>query len=255
MKNILLATTALLALSAAAPATAADLAARPYTKAPVYSAPAVVYNWTGFYIGGHIGGAWRDNNTFGNNNGFGNNNNSARFIAGIQGGADYQFAQSWVLGIEANYSFKVSNNNNNNGFVFVDPNGAGLMTINSNNRGLGSVTGRLGWTWGPGLLYVKGGYGFRDNNSNVGVTVAGLPVAFTYNRRQDGYTVGGGLEYMFTQNWSGKLEYQYFNFGNSRFVTGPAALVALGSFRGDEHTFKAGLNYRFNLGGPVVARY
>ena len=257
MKNILLATTALLALSVAAPATAADLAARPYSKAPVYTAPAVVYNWTGFYIGGHVGGAWRDNNTFGNNNNFfgNNNNNSARFIAGIQGGADYQFAQSWVLGVEANYSFKVSNNNNNNGYVFVDPNGAGLMTINSNNRGLGSVTGRLGWTWGPGLLYVKGGYGFRENNSNVGVTVAGLPVAFTYNRRQDGYTVGGGLEYMFTQNWSGKLEYQYFNFGDSQFVTGPAALVALGSFRSDEHTFKAGLNYRFNMGGPVVAKY
>ena len=60
---------------------------------------------------------------------------------------------------------------------------------------------------------------------------------------------------MFTQNWSGKLEYQYFNFGNSQFIAGPAALVALGSFRNDEHTFKAGLNYRFNWGGPVVAKY
>ena len=54
---------------------------------------------------------------------------------------------------------------------------------------------------------------------------------------------------------TGKLEYQYFNFGNSQFVAGPPALVGLGSFRSDEHTFKAGLNYRFNLGGPVVARY
>ena len=259
MKKILLATTALLAIGAAAPAFAADLAARPYNKAPAYSAPAVIYNWTGFYIGGHVGGAWRDNNFFGNNNNvFGNNNNnnnSARFIAGIQGGADYQFAQSWVMGVEANYSFKISNNNNNNGFAFVDPAGAGLMTSNSNNRGLGSVTARLGWTWGPGLLYVKGGYGFRENGSNVAVTVGGVPVAFTYNRRQDGYTIGGGLEYMFTQNWSGKLEYQYFNFGNSQFTTGPVALVGLGSWRSDEHTFKAGLNYRFNMGGPVVARY
>ncbi len=246
MKRLLLGTTAILAVSAAAPAFAADLAARPYTKAPAYSAPAVIYNWTGFYIGGHIGGDWRGNNAFGNNNG--------QFIAGVQGGADYQFAQSWVMGVEANYSFKI-NSNNNNGFVFADPGGAGRVTNNTNNRGLGSVTGRLGWTWGPGLLYVKGGYGFRDNGSNIGVTVAGLPVAFTYNRRQDGYTVGGGLEYMFTQNWSGKLEYQYFNFGNSQFVAGPPALVGLGSFRSDEHTFKAGLNYRFNLGGPVVARY
>ena len=248
MKRLLLGTTALLAFSATAPAFAADLAARPYTKAPAYSAPAMIYNWTGFYIGGHIGGDWRGNNAFGNNS-------NGQFIAGVQGGADYQFAQSWVIGVEANYSFKV-NDNNNTGFAFVGPGGAaGLVTNNASNRGLGSVTARLGWTWGPGLLYVKGGYGFRDNGSNIGVTIAGLPVAFTYNRRQDGYTIGGGLEYMFTQNWSGKLEYQYFNFGNSQFVAGPPALVALGSFRSDEHTFKAGLNYRFNWGGPVVAKY
>ena len=206
----------------------------------------MIYNWTGFYIGGHIGGDWRGSNVFGNNNG--------QFIAGVQGGADYQFAQSYVIGIEANYSFK-PNTNNGGGFVFVDPAGAGLLTNNSASRGLGSVTGRVGWTWGPGLLYVKGGYGFRDNGSNIGVTVAGAPVPFVYNRRQDGYTVGAGLEYMFTQNWSGKLEYQYFNFGNSQFTAGPAALVALGSFRSDEHTFKAGINYRFNWGGPVVAKY
>ena len=248
MKRLLLGTAALLAFSAMAPAFAADLAARPYTKAPAYTAPAMIYNWTGFYIGGHIGGDWRGSNAFGNNN-------NGQFIAGVQGGADYQFAQSWVMGVEANYSFKV-NDNNNTGFAFVGPGGAaGLVTNNSSNRGLGSVTARLGWTWGPGLLYVKGGYGFRDNGSNIGVTVAGLPVAFTYNRRQDGYTIGGGLEYMFTQNWSGKLEYQYFNFGNSQFVAGPPALVALGSYRSDEHTFKAGLNYRFNWGGPVVAKY
>ena len=246
MKKMLLGTTALLALGATAPAFAADLAARPYTKAPAYTAPAVVYNWTGFYIGGHVGGDWRNNNVFGNNNG--------RFIAGVQGGADYQFAQSWVVGVEANYSFKVDNNNNN-GFAFVAPGGAGLVTNNSNNRGLGSVTARAGWTWGPGLLYVKGGYGFRDKGNNLAVTVAGAPVPFIYNRRQDGYTVGGGLEYLFTQNWSGKLEYQYFNFGRSQFVVGPVALVGLGSFRSDEHTLKAGINYRFNLGGPVVAKY
>jgi outer membrane immunogenic protein len=244
MKKIFLGTVGLIALGAA-PAVAADLAARPYTKAAPYM-PAQMYNWTGFYIGGHVGADWRDNSVFGNNN--------ASFIAGVQGGADYQFSQNWVMGIEANYSFKPSNNSN--GFAFVAPGGAGLVTNNATDRGIGSVTGRLGYTWGPGLLYVKGGYGFRDNGNNIAVTVAGAPVAFALNRSQGGYTVGAGLEYMFTQNWSGKLEYQYFNFGNSQFVTGPAALVALGSYRSDENTFKAGINYRFNMGkGPVAANY
>src|ERR1700751_129360 len=63
MKKFLLATVALVALGATVPALAADLAARPvYTKAPAYAAP--IYNWTGFYIGGHIGGALHRDNKF-----------------------------------------------------------------------------------------------------------------------------------------------------------------------------------------------
>jgi len=118
----------------------------------------------------HIGGDWRNNTVLGNNN--------SQFIAGVQGGADYQFAQSWVIGVEANYSFKPSTGNNG-GFAFATTGGAGLVTNNSADRGLGSVTGRLGWTWGPGLLYVRGGYGFRDNSNNIAVAVAGAPVPFT----------------------------------------------------------------------------
>ena len=52
---------------------------------------------------------------------------------------------------------------------------------------------------------------------------------------------------MFAPSWSAKVEYQYYDFGSSRFIA-PAALVPFGSFRNDEHTLKAGLNYRFNWG-------
>src|SRR2546421_1533280 len=61
MKGFLLGAGAFLAF--AAPALAADMPARPYTKAPAYTAPQVVYNWTGFYIGGHVGGAFAGNNS------------------------------------------------------------------------------------------------------------------------------------------------------------------------------------------------
>ena len=83
MKKFLLATVALVALGATVPALAADLGARTYTKAPAYAAP--IYNWTGFYIGGHIGGAFNGDNNFG---GLGNGNNDGRFLGGVQGGAD-----------------------------------------------------------------------------------------------------------------------------------------------------------------------
>jgi outer membrane immunogenic protein len=237
MKKFLLGTVALVALGATVPALAADLGARPaYTKAPVYAAP--IYNWTGFYIGGHVGGAFAGDNSLSGNDG--------RFLGGVQGGFDYQFAPSWVLGIEAQYSWLSSNNN---GRLFP-----GGVLVTSNNDQLGSVTGRLGYTWGPALLYAKGGYAWKDGN-NVNVTTNGAAVGFTTNgNHRDGYTVGGGLEYMFAPSWSAKVEYQYYNFGSTTFTGGPAVIVGT-NFRDDEHTIKAGLNYRFNWGGPVVAKY
>src|SRR6202158_3027234 len=171
MKKFLLGTVAFVALGATVPALAADLAARPaYTKAPAYMAP--IYNWTGFYIGGHICGAFEGHSGFIGTN---NNSNNGRFLGGVQGGADYQFAPNWVLGIEGEFSWLGSNNN---GIAFP---GTGFVYTN-NLRGLGSVTGRLGYTWGPALLYVKGGYAFADRNDSL--TFNATPVAFALNSRQ-----------------------------------------------------------------------
>src|SRR4030081_1156743 len=236
MKRLLLGAAALITF--AAPAVAADMPTRTYTKAPAYTAPEVVYNWTGFYIGGHVGGAFAGNNSLEGNGG--------RFLGGVQGGFDYQFAPNWVTGIEAEYSWM---NRNNTGVTFP----GGVVVTDRQNQ-LGSVTGRLRYTRGPGLLYAKGGSAFRDNN-NVGVTVAGAPAPFaTTGNHQDGWTVGTGLEYMFAPSWSAKAEYQYYNFGSSTFTAGPAAIVGT-RFKDDEHTVQAGINYRFVWGGPVAAHY
>jgi outer membrane immunogenic protein len=238
MKKILIGAAALTAL--AGQAFAADMPARPYAKAPAYTAPAVVYNWTGFYIGGHVGGAFAGDNTL--------VSNDARFMGGVQAGFDYQFAPNWVLGAEAQYSWLGTNNNN--GVLFP----GGTLVTATNADQIGSVTGRLGYTWGPALLYAKGGYAWRDGN-NIAASVAGVPAAFTTSgNRKDGYTVGGGLEYMFAPNWSAKAEYQYYNFGNTTFTTAPADVAGV-RFRNDEHTVKVGVNYRFGWGGPVAAKY
>jgi outer membrane immunogenic protein len=207
MKKILLATVALVAVGATVPALAADLAARPYTKAPAY-VPAPIYNW-------------------------------------IQGGADYEFSNNVVLGVQAEYSWLTDNNN---GVMF--PLGT-VATSNSNE--LGSVTGRVGYSFGAALLYAKGGYAFKDGD-HINVTSGGVSVPFTTDGgHRDGYTVGAGLEYMFAPNWSATIEYQYYNFGSGTFTSGPADIVGA-RFTDDDHTVKAGINYRFNWGGPV-ARY
>jgi outer membrane immunogenic protein len=236
MKKLLLGAVALMAVASSA--MAADMPARTYTKAPVYTPPQAIYNWTGFYIGGHLGGAFAGNNSLTGSDG--------RFLGGVQGGFDYQFATNWVIGAEAQYSWLTGSNT---GVLFP---GGSLVT--SKNDQLGSVTGRFGYTWGPALLYAKGGYAWRDN-PNIGVSAAGTPVAFTTDgAHQNGWTVGAGLEYMFAPNWSAKAEYQYYNFGNTTFTSGPAD-VAGTRFRDDDHTVKVGVNYRFGWGGPVQSRY
>jgi outer membrane immunogenic protein len=130
MKKIALGIAALAVM--AAPAFAADMQPRPYTKAPAYTAPQVVYNWTGFYIGGHVGGAFAGSNSL--------QGSDARFMGGVQGGFDYQFAPNWVMGIEAQYSWLPTNNNN--GVLFP---GGTLVTSNNDHLGSGAALrqGRL----------------------------------------------------------------------------------------------------------------
>ncbi len=222
-------------------ATAADLPAR----APVYVPPAPIYNWSGFYIGGHVGAAFGGNDSF-STDAFGitSGNRDAAFMGGGQVGADYQFASNWVIGIEGQIS-GISNGDR----TFSD----GFGTLTDRTEWLASVTGRLGYSWGPGLIYAKGGVGFRDNG---GLTMTSVfDPAFIVDRSDTGYTVGGGLEYMFSPNWSGKVEYQYFNFDSTNITT-LGFLTGTGlSYRDDFHTVKVGLNYRFNWGTPVQARY
>ena len=240
MKKAQISILALAAIAGTVPVLAADLPVRTYTKAPALAAPPI-YNWTGFYVGGHLGGAFNGNEKFAGLS----NNNDGRFLGGVQFGGDYQFASNWVVGIEGQYSWL---NNNKNALAFP---GFGY-SFSYNQRGIGSVAGRVGYAWGPTLLYIKGGYAYSDYSDYLSLN--GAPAAFSLDGgHHDGYTVGAGLEYMFAQSWSGKIEYQYYNFGNANFVT-PVALAAFGRDRLDEHSVKAGINYRFNWGGPIVAR-
>lgn len=214
MNRLLLITAALVAVSSSA--FAADMRARmPMKAAPMPMAQ--VYNWTGFYIGGHVGGSFRGDNAF-----IGGSSD-ARFIGGGQIGVDYQFGPSWVMGLEANYSAMANSN---------------FTTFG--NRALGSVTGRIGYAFGPALIYAKGGYAWADTRRSFGFGDGG----------RDGYTVGGGLEYMFAPSWSAKVEYQYYELGRVNMIAPVAA------FRNDEHTIKLGVNWRFgNWGGPSASAY
>ncbi len=229
------------ALLASTASFAADLPARTYTKAPVYAAP--IYNWTGIYVGAHIGAAFGGDNSFTTNDPtLAGSKRDAAFLGGGQIGADYQFAPNWLVGIEGQIS-ALSNSDRN----FT----SGVNSFRDRSDWLASVTGRLGYTWGPGLIYAKGGVAFRDD-SGLSATAGFLPAVT--DRNSTGYTVGGGLEYMFAPAWSAKVEYQYYNFDTTNVAYTNAGARAL-SYTDDLHTVKVGVNYRFNWGGPVVAKY
>ena len=120
-------------------------------------------NWTGFYIGGHLGGAFSGSNDF---NGAVLSESSARLLGGVQAGLDWQFAPNWVLGTEGQYSWLGKSN-----LTATFPGG---YVYTNDQRGLGSITARIGYTWGPGLVYVKGGYAYSDNSERV--TLGGAPI-------------------------------------------------------------------------------
>ncbi|MCL2713402.1 MAG: outer membrane beta-barrel protein [Alphaproteobacteria bacterium] len=231
MRNAMLIAAVLCVISASFPARSADLAYRasPPPRGPDYASP--VYDWNAFYIGGHLGGAFSGNNNF--DSAIIRNISQGRFLGGLQAGADYQFAPNWLVGIEGQYSWV----DGHLGADFPEP---GNYTYSNRQSGLGSLTGRLGYVWGPGMVYAKGGYAFASNKD--GVTDAGVPVAFTSSGdHSNGFTVGTGLEFLVAPNWSAKIEYQYFSFGRTILQT-----PELGKFSTDDNTVKLGINYRFN---------
>src|SRR5215210_4574772 len=183
MKKILAALVAFAALTAAAPALGADLGARPsYNKAPIYAAP--LYNWTGFYLGGHLGGAFSGSNDFGSTV---LSESTARLLGGVQAGLDWQFAPNWVLGTEGQYSWLGKSN-----LTATFPGG---YVYTNDQRGLGSVTARIGYTWGPGLVYVKGEYMYYDFGSARFVTPAALAPFGSFHT--DDHTLKLGINYRF----------------------------------------------------------
>ena len=241
MKKILLATAALTILGAAS-ASAADLAARPYTKAPPM-APAVAYNWSGFYAGVMGGSGGSDRVRV---DGFVLQSNDLK--GGFGGGTiGYNWAipgGNWLWGLEVDAAAS-DMKYGESGVIATIP-----YSFEDKIRSFGSVTGRLGVTSGPALFYVKGGYAWADNRISLAVG----PIGYTESKVHSGWTVGGGVEYMFAPSWSLKGEYMYADYGNSNYLRAfaPTTGVDLGL---TTHTVKGGINYHFNWGGPVIARY
>jgi outer membrane immunogenic protein len=251
MKQVLFTTVSLGVLALVSPALGADLPT--YSKAPAVASP--VYDWSGYYVGVFGGGGYGNHNV-GNangNNGFANftaNYTAQGAVAGGEIGANWQ-SGNIVFGVEADGFWSGIKGNDTNQVIA----GAFAVTgIDSTNlRDAASVRALGGVAVDRLLLFFDGGwaYGsFRHTNTDV---TFGLGVdSFTATR--SGLTAGGGIAYAITDSLIGKFEYRYFDFG--RF-TRAAPLNGALPYNVDStySVVTLGLDYKFNFGGPVVAKY
>ncbi|WP_026606008.1 outer membrane protein [Methylocapsa acidiphila] len=282
IRKLLLASVGAVALAGSA--VAADLPSR--APPPVYVPPVPIFTWTGVYIGGQIGYAWTNNNVSWNGNygdaagdyifsGFSNRNlNNNGVIGGAHVGYNLQLGQ-WVLGLEGDVDgSSLSKTVNVSGWspYYNSAIGANVTT----NLGIqGSIRGRVGVAWDRVLLYGTGGVafgGFSGNvNSAYGWAANGtIYSAYNYSGRDSlsstrvGWTVGGGLEYAVTNNWSVRAEYRYTDFG--RYQTNLVnSFVFPSSVYGNtwiqrhvsENRVQVGFSYKFDsyAPAPVVAKY
>jgi outer membrane immunogenic protein len=239
---------------------AADLGVR---AAPAYVAPAVVApTWTGVYLGFNGGWGWTNSNN--TNLGFTSpggafipftvatgNNNADSPVFGGQVGYNYQIG-SWVLGVEGDVDGANIQANQN---VFI-PAGGGFVGgsgfLNERQTWLASIRGRVGYTWGPGMIYVTGGGAWTGIEATGGATLlSGETGTFTANSTQSGYVAGAGYEWMIAPNWSLRGEYLYYGFTNSLNSGAVLFPVAGASLAGNLNKFntsvvRIGLDYKFD---------
>jgi outer membrane immunogenic protein len=249
MKKYLLGTVALIAF--AAPAAAADLAARPYTKAPPPMI-AVLYDWSGFYIGA--------------NGGWGSSRNCWDFVtpagafvanegchdatggtAGGQIGYRWQ-AGTWVFGLEAQGNWAdFKGSNPSQAFIGV--------TNQSRIDAFGLFTGQVGYAANNVLFYVKGGAAVTDDRHRTVITGTNTLTSSTGDDTRWGGVVGTGLEYGFSPNWSAAVEYDHLFMQDRTYTfTAPGgAFAGNDRVRQDVDLVTVRVNYRW--GGPVIAKY
>jgi outer membrane immunogenic protein len=263
--------------------------------------------WAGFYAGIHLGAAWVDHNNDHNkfydryrdgvsyydhsyedpiyySNGWDYGGNGDNQTTAFGGG---QFGYNWtpygwtgvVLGIEVDID-GLGNNNERTfiGNTYGDTNpsstpiltGINTVTVKREGGFAGDVTGRLGWTWGPALIYAKGGFAWLESKLKVHATSYD-PTTGTYatfssgngdwnnDNTLTGWTVGGGVEWLVSPSWSVKLEYLHFDFTSDDHNWNPSLSYDGGAtwnnynnwrFRNDltADTVKLGVNYHLNSG-------
>ena len=223
-RSILAGVAALTAVTMIGSANAADIARRQAmpVKAPAYFAP---YNWTGFYVGINGGGGW-GNSDWSAATGSSGRDTSGGLVGGTIG-YNYQVGPA-VFGIEGDIDWT-----NIRGSSSAVPCTTSCETKTS---WLGTVRGRLGYSFDRFMPYITGGLAVGDIKANA----AGFPGNSETNA---GWTLGGGVEASIVGPWTAKVEYLYVDLGDMNCPAGSCVLATNVDARAN--IVRGGVNYRF----------
>jgi outer membrane immunogenic protein len=231
---------------------AADIPRRVDPVAPVIQ-PVPIFTWTGFYVG--VSGGYSFEN--GKSSLVGS---PALLATGLTPGAAKTMGDGFVIGGTIGYNQQFGN------FVagleadisYVDlgktvsSTFGGLTTTFSQEASyFGTVRGRLGVAFDRALIYATGGLAYGDQDATTSLSGLGAQWSGSKSSTRFGYTVGAGLEYAITNNWSAKVEYLYYDLGKSNYTSPQIAGAAIPGVFGDTRAeykgnlVRAGLNYRF----------
>ncbi len=201
----------------------------------------IPFSWTGFYVGGSAG--FISNNSTGDDGGLGGDgmiNSPATYqIGGVGGlfgvnvGYNYQFAPNWVLGIEADIAGSTLSN-----YGYQDIYGS---EVYSKLSSLGTVRGRFGYAFDRLLVYATGGLAFGNVHNRASYQ---QETGYTVDESKwkTGWTVGGGLEYALTNNWTVRAEGLYVDLGSSSFISPSGCSFG---FKNSYALGRLGVNYKF----------
>ena len=214
------------------------------------NAQLLVGNWGGLYLGGHFGADWGDSDWLDLGAGNIGSHSASGIIGGAQLGYNFELGP-WVLGPQASLSGSSLSGKHLDAIFQFGPapqHDQGRIDL------LGTITGRLGYAWGPLLLYGQGGASWAQNRYFItGFFAPGLEFAVSDGTRW-GWTAGAGMELGFAPGWSGFLEYDYLGFGSDDASLkctavrdcGPPGASAIGiSIRENFHVLKTGVNFHF----------
>ena len=265
LRTILLSSAAVVALTSAS--FAADLPSRKApAMAPYVAVP--IFTWTGFYVGGDVGGAWTNDsvkttvggvpylNTF--------KENASGVVGGLFAGYNWQTGANIVLGVEGDIEATSLNAKTT---TFTTAAGAlipaGNILASESLPWQGSVRARVGYAAGNALFYVTGGLAVAQINTKYTTlntnTFELIPGSNSFSSTQAGWTLGGGIEYAFNPSWTLRAEYRYANFGGFKDnITQPGGAWdgVSAKHQVTENTVRVGIAYKFGApAAAVVAKY